>query len=204
MRKPMAEEYSRPDMLVETDWLAAHLDDPKLRVVDADYPLAYGRAHLPGAVGHLSDNAYLKTATGQVHVMGPEQAAQTFARMGIGDDTAVVVYEGGRTPLAARFWWVLTYYGHRDVRVLNGGFQKWLAEGRPVTMARPTVAPATFTPPLNPELLGSCDLLQAGVGRDDAVFLDVRSDGEYQGTASRNNKRVGRVPGSVHIEWTNA
>ena len=70
-------------------------------------------------------------------------------------------------------------------------------------MARPTVAPATFTPRLNPELLGSCDLLQAGVGRDDTVFLDVRSDGEHQGTVSRNNKRVGHVPGSVHIEWTN-
>ena len=199
----MAEGYDRPDMLVETDWLAAHLDDPKLRLVDADYPHAYGRAHIPGAVGHLSDNAYLKTKTGDVHVMGPEQAAETFAKMGIGDDTSVVVYEGGRTPLAARLWWVLTYYGHRDVRVLNGGFQKWLAEGRPVTMERPAVARATFTPRLDPEVLGTCDLLQAAVGREDAVLLDVRSDGEYRGTVSRNNKRVGHVPGAVHIEWTN-
>ena len=142
----MAEAYACPDMLVETDWLAAHLEDPTLRVVDADYPHAYGRAHIPGAVGHLSDNAYLKTRTGEVHVMGPEQAAETFARMGIGDDTSVVVYDGDRSRLATRFWWVLTYYGHRDVRVLNGGFDRWLAEGRPLTMARPTVAPATFTP----------------------------------------------------------
>lgn len=199
----MAEAYARPDMLVETDWLAAHLDDPTLRLVDADYPPAYGRAHIPGAVGHLSDNAYLKTKTGDRFVMEPAQAAETFGRMGIGDDTSVVVYESSRTPLAARLWWVLNYFGHRDVRVLNGGFQKWLAEGRPVTMERPAVAPATFTPRLDPEVLGTCDLLKAAVGRDDTVFLDVRADGEYQGTVSRNNKRVGHVPGAVHIEWTN-
>jgi thiosulfate/3-mercaptopyruvate sulfurtransferase len=198
----MAEDYGRPGMLVETDWLAAHLDDPTLRVVDADYPLAYGRAHIPGAVGHPSDNVYLKTATGQTHVMGPEQAAETLARMGIGDDTSVVVYDGTRSLLAARFWWVLTYYGHRDVRVLNGGFHKWLAEGRPATMARPTVAPATFTPRLDPEVLGTCELMKGEVGQDDAVFLDVRSDGEYQGTNTRGNKRAGHVPGAVHLEWT--
>ena len=199
----MAEDYARPDMLVETDWLAAHLDDPKLRVVDADYPHAYGRAHIPGAVGHLSDNAYLKTKTGDVHVMGPEQAAETFAGMGIGDDTPVVVYDGDRSRLATRFWWVLTYYGHRDVRVLNGGFDKWLVEGRPVTMAHPTVVPASFTPRPDESVLGTCDLLRAGVGRADTLFLDVRSEGEYQGTLSRRNKRVGHVPGAIHLEWTN-
>jgi thiosulfate/3-mercaptopyruvate sulfurtransferase len=197
------EAYARPEMLVETDWLAAHLDDPKLRLIDADYPPAYGRAHIPGAVGHPSDNVYLKTATGQVHVMGPEQAAETLGRMGIGDDSSVVVYEGARTPLAARFWWILNLYGHRDVRILNGGFQKWLAEGRPVTTARPTIAPATFTPRPDPEVLGTCDVMKGEVGRADTIFLDVRADGEYLGTNSRNNKRVGHVPGAVHIEWTN-
>ena len=199
----MSDGYARPDLLVETDWLAAHLDDPGIRLIDADYPPAYGRAHIPGAAGHLSDNAYLKTKTGATFVMEPDQAAETLGKMGIGDEGTVIVYDGDRSRLATRFWWVLTYYGHRNVRVLNGGFHKWLAEGRPVTQAVPKVAPATFTPRPNPDVLGTCELLKAGVGRDDTVFLDVRSEGEYAGSVSRGNKRVGHVPGAVNVEWTN-
>lgn len=199
----MAEGYAHPEMLVETDFLADHLGDPGLRLIDADYPAAYGRAHIPGAVGHLSDNAYLKTKTGATFVMEPDQAAETFGRMGIGDDTLVVVYDGDRARLAARFWWTLTYYGHRNVRVLNGGVSKWLAEGRPVTMAVPAPSAARFTPRPDPAVLGTCDLVKAGVGRDDTVFLDVRSAGEFSGAVTRGNKRAGHVPGAVHLEWTN-
>lgn len=199
----MSDGYTHPELLAETGWLAEHLDDPDLRLIDADYPPAYGRAHIPGAVGHVSDNAYLKTKTGATFVMEPEQAARTFGRMGIGDGTRVVIYDGDRGRLATRFWWVLTYYGHRDVRVLNGGFHKWLAEGREVTQAGPEVAPVAFTPRPNPEVLGTCELLKAGVGREDTAFLDVRSEGEHAGTVSRGNKRAGHVPGAVNIEWVN-
>lgn len=199
----MPEAYAHAELLVETGWLADHLDDPKLRIVDADYPAAYGRAHVPGAVGHVSDDVYLKTAAGETFLMGPEKFADTMAKMGIADDSLVVAYDGHMSLLAARFWWALNYYGHRNVRVLNGGIHKWLAEGRPVTNKVPAVGTTPrFAPQADDGLLATCDLLREAVGRDDSVLLDVRSQGEWTGANDRGNKRRGHVPGAVHLEWT--
>lgn len=201
----MAETYAHPELLVETDWLAAHLDRPNLRIVDADYPASYARAHIPGAVGHIGENIYLKTENGQTFLMGPEQFAETMAKMGIGDDTLVVAYDSHMSLYAARFWWALNYYGHTNAKVLNGGWHKWLLEGRPATMAVPRVDASayTFTPRVDESVLTSCELLQSAIGRPDAAIIDVRTDGEWSGTLDRGNKRVGHVPGAVHIEWVN-
>jgi thiosulfate/3-mercaptopyruvate sulfurtransferase len=203
----MAEGYARPELLVETEWLAEHLDDPGLRVVDADYPEAYARAHIPGAAGHPDENIYLKTARGETFLMGPEPFAAAMGALGIGDDTAVVVYDGHASLYAARLWWALAYYGHRNVRVLNGGWHKWLLEGRPATMARPRAIPGgeagRFTPRVDPGILTDCPLLRSAIGREDAAILDVRTDAEWTGAEDRGNARRGRVPGAVHLEWVN-
>lgn len=198
----MADGYAHPEMLVETDWLAAHLDDPDLRIVDADYPASYARAHIPGAVGQPSQNIYLKTADGETFIMGPEPFAQTMATMGIGDDTSVVVYDSHSSLYAARFWWALHYYGHTSVRVLNGGWHTWLAEGRSATMSIVKPPATMFTPRENAEVVATCELVQGAIGRADTVLLDVRTDAEYAGTNDRGNKRRGHVPGAVHLEWT--
>jgi thiosulfate/3-mercaptopyruvate sulfurtransferase len=198
----LAEDYARPEMLVETDWLAEHLNDPNLRIVDADYPIAYGRAHIPGAVGQLSTNVYLKTAEGETFLMGPEAFADTMAKMGIGDDSAVVVYDSHQSLYAGRFWWALTRYGHKNVRILNGGWHKWLHEGRPATMAPARSVKVTFTPRGDDSVLTSCELMRDAIGQDDSVVLDVRTPGEYTGENHRGNKRRGHVPGAAHIEWT--
>ena len=199
------EGYAHPEMLVETEWLAERLSDPSIRIVDADYPAAYGRAHVPGAVGHLSDNVYLKTATGQTFLMGPQQFAETMAKMGIGEGTSVVVYDGYRSMLAARFWWALTHYGHRDVRVLNGGIHKWIAEGRPVTMTASKAGPPRdpFVARADDSVLATCEIVRDGIGRSDTVLLDVRTEDEFTGANGRGNKRTGHVPGAVHLEWVN-
>ncbi len=201
----MPESYAHPELLVETDWLAEHLNDPDLRIVDADYPASYARAHIPGAVGHLSDNIYLKTKNGDTFIMGPEQFAETMAKMGIGDDTLVVAYDSHMSLYAARFWWALNYYGHTNAKVLNGGWHKWLLEGRPTTMAVPTIDASafTFTPRVDESVITSCELLRSAVGRPDSAIVDVRTDGEWNGTVDRGNKRAGHVPGAVHIEWVN-
>jgi thiosulfate/3-mercaptopyruvate sulfurtransferase len=96
---------------------------------------------------------------------------------------------------------VLNYYGHTNVKVLNGGWKKWFDEGRPVSIDRPEPASATFTPRANPDLICTLEHGRANVGNTDVVFLDVRSDGEWAGTNSRGNQRVGRIPGAVHLEW---
>lgn len=199
----MADGYARPEMLVETDWLADHLDDGNLRIVDADYPPSYARAHVPGAVGHLSQNIYLKTADGETFIMGPDAFADTMSKMGIGDDTLIVAYDSHMSLYAARFWWALNHYGHTKVKILNGGWHKWLAEGRPATMAVPNVPAATFTPRVDESILATCDLVRSAIGRDDTVLLDVRTDAEWSGTNDRGNRRAGHVPGAVHLEWVN-
>jgi thiosulfate/3-mercaptopyruvate sulfurtransferase len=124
-------------------------------------------------------------------------------RLGIGDDTDVVAYDAGSTT-AGRLWWCLNYYGHTRVRVLNGGWNLWLKEGRPVTMAVPEVkAPGPFTPNADGSLYATAEQIMADLKKPDVVVLDVRTDGEWDGTNTRGNKRQGHIPGAVHLEWVN-
>lgn len=201
--------YAHPELLVESQWLAEHLEDPDVRIVDCDLIAAYRRAHIPGAVGIVSAMAagdnYWKDPQDRVHVMPPELFAEEMAKMGIGDGTLVVAYDASRSLSAARFWWVLNLYGHDRVVVLDGGWHAWLAEGLSITTVEPRYPRATFT--LKPRnagfYAGADDVLQA-IGKPGAVILDVRSDGEYTGATPRPNTRGGHIPGAVHKEWLNA
>ena len=192
--------YARPDLLVETDWLEAHFDDPSIRIVDCDQGDVYRRAHLPGAVGMRVDH-YVKDPDDPRRVMPPDQFAELMGSMGIGDDTTVVGYDGFGSLYAARFWWLLNYYGHDKVKVLNGGWNKWFTEGRPSALDVPRVPRASFTPSANPALLCTLDQAKGCVDRPDVVMLDVRSDGEWTGENRRGNMYGGRIPGAVHLEW---
>ena len=98
---------------------------------------------------------------------------------------------------------MLNYYGHTNVKVLNGGWKKWYDEGRPTSISAAADADVTFTPRANDSLVCTLDYGVANVGNDDVVFLDVRSDGEWDGSNSRGNARAGRIPGAVHLEWLN-
>lgn len=195
-------DYARPDQLVDGAWLQAHLNDPNLRIVDCDVRDAYRRAHIPGAVCP-ADN-YFKNPDDRRFIMQPAQFAQAMADLGIGDDTEVVTYDQASTT-AARLWWCLNYYGHAKVRVLNGGINQWLAEGRPVTIA--TTSPKAsqpFTPkPANDSIYATAEYIMGRLEKPGFVVLDVRSDGEWNGTNTRGNKRQGHMPGAVHLEWTN-
>ena len=201
-------EYARPELLVETGWLEAHLDDPNLRIVDCDVYDGYRRAHIPNAIG-IREHHYLKhpdypnDPTGHPLVAPPEEAARLFGSMGIGDDTTVITYDGSGGLYAARVWWVLNYYGHTQVKVLNGGWGKWLDEGRPATTDVPQPAQATFTPRQQPDLVCMMDYGISQIGLRDTVFLDVRSDGEWDGSNDRGNRRRGHMPGAIHLEWLN-
>ena len=193
--------YANPALLAETDWLAEHLHDANLRLIDCDTRDAFRRAHIPGAVP-VRGHHYLKEKEGAPHVMGAEQFARTMGEMGIGNDTLVVAYDGFNGLYAARLWWTLAYYGHTNVKVLNGGWNAWLAEGRPVTNATTRPEPAVFTPHVQPDLIADWQRVQAAIGSE-RVLLDVRSDGEWTGENARGTKRGGRLPGAVHLEWLN-
>lgn len=199
-------EYARPELLAEPDWLLEHLEDPAVRVVDCARLEAYRRAHIPGAVG-LPVHYYIKEPPppGEefgTFVMPPDQFAQLMGSLGIDNDTLVVAYDDNNSLLAARLWWVLKYYGHTKAKVLNGGWHRWLTEGRPLTFHATRPAPKTFVARPNPDVIADASFLLAHYTDPEWCVLDVRSDEEWDGRNDRGNKRRGHVPGARHLEWS--
>lgn len=209
---------SNQDPLVKTDWLAEHLDDPGLRVVDirgyvkkrdvgegrqeAEYVAAreeYDEAHVPGAVYvDWTRDIVDPEDPVPVQIAPPERFANLMSSLGIGDDTRVVVYDHAGGQFATRLWWALTYYGHEDVFVLDGGWKKWIAEGRPTTTEVPDPSSASFTPrPREGWRTDAEGVLAAG--ERGAFLLDARDEGQYSGRVARGEGRAGRIPGATHL-----
>jgi thiosulfate/3-mercaptopyruvate sulfurtransferase len=201
----------REQVLVSTEWLADHLDDPGLRIVDCRYYFdrdgreEYARGHIPGAV-HLNWTAELSDPNHPVDFMmaPPDQVAEAMSRHGIGDETTIIAYDDEGGHYASRLWLVLTRYGHSDqVRILDGGWTKWVAEGRSVTTETVQSAPATFTidPAAGqPEIIASIDDVRSALESADAIILDVRRLSEYTGEEVRA-RRGGRIPEAFHMLW---
>ncbi len=198
-----SEGWSHPEFLCETDWLADHLDDPNLAIVDCDLLPAYQRLHIPNAVWSLS--RYWKgegTDTDMDAMTDPKRFAALIGRMGIDNDTQVVAYDGSGGLYAARLWWTLERFGHTNCQLLQGGMDKWYAEGRPLSRENDRPEPKTFAAS-GPNETANCTLdgVAASVGDGGHVLWDTRSDGEWTGANARATKRGGRIPGAVHIEW---
>lgn len=202
-------EYQHPELLAETDWLAAHLNDPNLRIVDCRYyfdgrdgQAIYLDGHVPGAV-HASYPTDLSdpTATPPNLIPRPAQLAATLARLGISNDTLVVGYDDEGGHYASRLWWLLTYYGHDAVKVLNGGIVKWRAEGRPLTTGPVAPAAGRFEPGKpRAEMRIRADELRSELGNPSTKLLDVRRVSEYTGEEVRA-ARGGRIPGAASLFW---
>ena len=207
------------DPLASTTWLAEHLDDPDLRVVDirgyvkkkdlgngrqqAEYLGArdeYQTAHVPGAV-YVDWTSDIVDPENPVpaQLAPPERFAALMGSLGIGDDTHVVVYDHAGTQFATRLWWALTYYGHDRVSVLDGGWKKWTDEGRPVTSEAPSPEPATFTPRPRPGWRVTAEEVLDASENGGALILDARDAGQYTGAVTRGSGRPGHVPGAAHL-----
>ena len=197
------EGYSHPEFLVDAEWVVAHQNDPNVVVVDTDVEAAYLRGHIAGSV-MVTDNYEKDPDSGRVHILPPDKFAVMCQNLGIGDETLVIAYDNNQSLYAARLWWALNYYGHTNVKVLDGGWRRWVQEGRAISFDRPK-APASvkFTSRINDSIMVKVDDLKVACSLSDAVIWDVRSDGEYDGSNGRGNKRVGHVPGAVHLEWFN-
>jgi thiosulfate/3-mercaptopyruvate sulfurtransferase len=198
-------DYAHPELLAEPDWLASVVQDPNVRVIDCATVEAYRRAHIPGAV-QLPVHYYIKAndPAGSDHgtlVMPPAEFEDLMGKLGVSNDTQVVTYDDNNGLVAARLWWVLKYYGHTNAKVLNGGWHRWMTEGRPVTFHATRAPKATFKATPNPDVYASLDYLNQMHSGADCQVLDARTDDEWDGTNDRGNKRSGRVPGSHHLEW---
>ena len=194
--------FAHPEYLMEPAELLARLGEPGLVIVDLDAAAGYQRGHIPGAV-HLADNYERNPATGWVNTLPADKFAAVCRSLGIGDATPVVAYDNNMSLYAARFWWTLNYYGHRKVRVLNGGWRTWIAAGGPVSFEPPPAVAAApvFTPQVVPSLIVGLDAVKAGCSLEDTVIWDTRSAGEYSGQVNRGNQRAGHIAGAIHLDW---
>jgi len=189
--------YAHPELLAEPGWLWEHRDDPTLRVIDCASLDKYRRAHIPGAVG-LPVHVWIKESEEGVHVMGPEAFADLMGQLGVSDDTTVVTYDDWIGAYATRLWWVLKYYGHSNAKVLNGGWQRWVSEGRPVTFHQTVVEPGHFIPRPDESIMCRLGDVMSKVGEAGVQILNVLPETFYRGIESWN-KRVGHIPGSRNI-----
>lgn len=194
-------EYAHPEALVSTEWLSTHLADPALRILDTRDFLttdsrssrldAYEAGHIPGAVfvDALDD---LSDPHGAVPylILPPEDFAQLMGQLGIGDNTTVVVYDESGNSIAARLWWALRYYGHEDVKLLNGGLTKWEMDSLPLETGAVTPPPATFTAQVNPKLLATVDDVQGAIEDPNTALIDSLWPYSYSG---------GHIPTAVNL-----
>lgn len=192
---------SQHPLLVTTAWVAERAGNQDLVLIDASDPNAYRRAHIPGAVS-ISRAPTLKSKANSRLVMEADEFEPLVRRLGISNDTPVIIYDDNSSLNAAREWWVFDRFGHRDVRVLDGGFNAWLDEGRALTSRAPRPEAGTFTAAIDDSHHCRVDDLRARVDAGDLQIWDVRSEGEWLGTNDRGNKRAGHVPGAKWLEWT--
>jgi thiosulfate/3-mercaptopyruvate sulfurtransferase len=203
-------QYAHPEVLVETDWLAGKLSDPSIRVVEVDVDTAaYDLGHVPGAIAWAWNTQLCDTV--QRDILPRPQLEALLSKSGITPQTTIVLYGDNNNWFAAWAFWQLKIYGHRDVRILNGGRKKWLAEGRELTQETPSY-PAAQYQAQEPDLSLRAFLpqVQEAVRNHAAALVDVRSPQEFTGEIlappglPETCQRGGHIPGARSVPWGKA
>ena len=201
---------TKQDVLVSTDWVAQHLNDPKVRIVEVDVDTkAYAESHVPNAVGWAWDTQLCDTL--RRDIIPKEKFEQLMGSAGIGSDTTVVLYGDNNNWFAAWAFWQLKIYGHADVRLMNGGRKKWIAEGRELTTDVPTASKTSYRAG-NPDFSIRAYLSEVMKASEQkaAQMVDVRSPQEYTGELlappglPETCQRGGHIPGAKNIPWGKA
>jgi thiosulfate/3-mercaptopyruvate sulfurtransferase len=202
-------DYAK-DVLVDTDWVEQHLDDDSVRIVEVDEnPALYADAHIPGAIGF----DWRKDLQDQIKrdFLGPAEFGALFGSRGIGDEHTIVLYGDRNNWFAAYTYWYLKYYGHDDVKLMNGPREKWLSEGRPTTSEQPSHPAARFeAKPGDEQIRAKRDAVLASLGASE-VLVDVRSPQEFSGELiamagyeQEGAQRGGHIPRAKSIPWAQA
>ncbi len=203
--------YVHPEVLVDADWVEAHLRDPKVRLIEVDVDTsAYEQGHIPGAVGfnwqkELQDQV-IRAPLSQAHL------EELLSRAGVNNDTTIVLYGDNNNWFSAWALWILKYYGHQDVRLLDGGRVKWLVDKREVTTEVPSYARTAYhaQAPVH-HIRALRDQIFTQLGQSGFALVDVRSPGEYSGELlapahlpQEGAQRGGHIPGAANIPWSQA
>jgi thiosulfate/3-mercaptopyruvate sulfurtransferase len=203
-------DYAHPEMLVSTDWVAQHLADPKVKLVEVDVDTkSYDEAHVPNAIAWAWNSQLADTV--RRDILSKEQFEELMSSSGISPDTTVVIYGDNNNWFAAWALWQMKIYGHADVRLMNGGRKKWLAEGREVSTDVPKPARTQYkaaAPDLS--LRAFLPDVQAAQASRAAAMVDVRSPQEFTGEIlappglPETCQRGGHIPGARSIPWGKA
>jgi len=202
--------YAHPEVLVSTEWVARHAADPGVRVVEVDVDTsAYEQGHVPGAVAWNWTTDLCDTRVRDI--VPKDRLEALLGASGIDNDTTIVLYGDNNNWFAAWAFWQLKVYGHRDVRIMDGGRKKWLEEGRALTTDAPAVERKTYgAQPPDLSLRAFLPEVQGMLGRSDAALVDVRSPQEFTGEIlsppglPETCQRGGHIPGAVNIPWGKA
>jgi thiosulfate/3-mercaptopyruvate sulfurtransferase len=208
----MSASYAHPEVLVDTDWVSAHAKDPNVRVVEVDVDTkAYDESHIPGAIAWAWNTELCDTV---IRDIAPKAAFEALlTRSGIGNDTTVVLYGDNNNWFAAWAFWQMKIYGHKDVRIMNGGRKKWLAEERDLdtatTKATPSATPYQAGEP-DFSLRAYLPQVQQAQKSGGVVMIDVRSPQEFSGEIlappglPETCQRGGHIPGARSVPWGKA
>lgn len=196
-----AEAGRNPSLLLETSELAQRLTDPDLRIIDARTPNEYQAGHIPGAVNLPAPATDSLEANSQGFPIPAERAQEMFRAAGIDRASRVIVYDSQGHRFAARLFYVLEFFGHPRVAVLNGGFPKWSSEARPTSTEVVRVPPGDFRPEAQSNRFVTAEWIKQHLSDPSVRLVDARSPEEYAG-GGMQGPRSGHIPGAVNIEWT--
>jgi thiosulfate/3-mercaptopyruvate sulfurtransferase len=204
-------EYAHPEKLVSTEWVAGNLDDPGVVLIEVDVDTsAYDEGHPPGAVAWNWTSQLQDQVTRDV--ASRETVAELLQRAGASDDSQIVLFGDNNNWFAAWAFWQIRYYGHADVKLMNGGRAKWEAEGRPMSTDVPSYAPTSYAAQDPDESIRAYrDQVLAAVGAGNTALVDVRSPAEFSGELlappnlpQEGSQRGGHIPGAANIPWGQA
>ncbi len=196
-----ATAYARPEMLVSTEWMAAHLNDPDIRLVDMRRAAGdYEAGHIPGAV-YLANDDIRDANAAPTFLPTQAEFESLMGRLGIGNKTRVIAYDERGGIYAARLWWILNHFGHPNVALLDGGWLKWTAERRASTRDASRPAAVTFRATPNPKWVATADDVKASIGKRGTRIVDARTQAEIDGKDLRGIKRGGYIATSIPLYW---
>lgn len=188
-------EFENPDLLVNTDWLEKNLPDKNVQIIDVRTEGEYAGGHIEGAV-NLPIPKTVDAGNPIAGMVVPKATIESLlSDLGISNDSKIVVYDGGGTPYAGRVFWILEYYGHKKVSVLDGGIKEWQKEGKKIKFDAPEIKKTTYKAKANPNINATTSQVAKWVeDKDkDVVLVDTRTQEEYDS---------GHLPGAIRLDWT--
>ena len=202
-------EYAYPNVLVSTQWINDHLNDPKVRIVEVDYNPAtsYMLGHIPGAVLFNWKKDIIDSTRREV--ISKDILEDSLQRVGVNNDTILIVYGDFKNWFATFAFWIFKYYGFQDVRLMNGARKKWFEEDRPISLDVPSYPRGTFTASgPDKSIRVFMNYVRERLGSQDKILIDVRSNDEFNGKtlapseySAEYGQMGGHIPGAVNVPW---